>query len=228
MRSSPSSSPLVGLLSQWAGGGADVSRHDWAQQLGSWLNPFDAIALHGAHQAIQAFAATGQASAAQAAAGTLDDTWRRLRTDLGAAIAGYNLPDAADEDLVVTLGFSPYRQRYLELQRRMELRINPFRDHCRRILSQTNVRLRQLAELDAALEQALGKREKTLLAKVPALIEKRFEHLRKDAQDESKAASWLAAFDRDFQAVMHAELHFRLEPVGGLIEAFNNESQREQ
>lgn len=227
MHRNTSSSHLVGLLRQWAGVATEAPRQDWAQQLGSWLNPFDAIALHGAHQSIKAFAASRPASVDKARAGSLDAQWHQVRADLAQTIAAYDVPRVPEPATEVATGFAAYRQRYLELQRRMELRIEPFRDHCRRVLSQTNAALRQLAELDAALEQTLGKREKVLLTKVPGLLEKRFNHLRKQDPDGSRADGWLDLFERDFQAVIHAELTFRLEPVSGLIEALNNESSRE-
>ena len=126
--------------------------------------------------------------------------------------------------------YGPFRQRYLELQRRIEWRVEPFRQHCRVVLSQTSARLKHLAALDMAMEQVLAAREKMLLATVPAQIERRFSSSKKAHATASKDAAqgvgpaWLARFEREFQELLLAEVEFRLLPVRGLVEAFANTS----
>lgn len=248
MRRNLSRSRLVSLLGDWAFMDSEVSRQDWAQRLSLWLGPFDAITLNAAHQSIKAAAAEQPSHTRQPRSFTLDEEFRRVREGLVKAIAAPDLsrsnemrinrsalkPEQVGE---VVCEYAPYRQRYLEQQRRMEWKIDPLRIHCRQVLSQTNAKLRQLAELDAVLEQSLGAREKTLLSKVPVLLERRFEHLKKSHGDGLKlpqqqdasanwqqSGGWLNVFDKDFHGLLRAELDFRLEPVVGLIEAFSNEA----
>ena len=123
------------------------------------------------------------------------------------------MPQAVTEALVEE-DYGSYRQRYLDIQRRFELRIDPLRQHCRQVLSQASPRLRQLAQLDATLETMLMPRTQALLATLAVLLERRFHRYR---QDESLP---MADFEQDFQAALVAELHFRLEPVTGLVEAW--------
>lgn len=134
------------------------------------------------------------------------------------------------------LEYAPYRRRHLEQQRRMESRIGALRTRARQLLSGASPRLRQLAALDAALEEAFGEREQKLLSTLPALAERCFER-RLEAHRQALQASrqpdrpdawrqpggWLEAFGEDWRRILLAELDLRLEPVAGLIEAFGSE-----
>lgn len=204
-----SSSRFVRLLGDAAPRPAEASRQDPAERLSQWLNAFDAITLQAAQQPVRVQA--GQKPPRAAAARALEQEFLSLRQALAKAVTVNELP-GADAD------YLPYRQRYLDRQRQMELRIAPFRDHVRQTVAAASPRLRQLALLDAALEQTLGGREQKLLATVPALLEKRFEQLR-----QSRAEGWQQAFGRQWQAILLAEAELRLEPVAGLIDAFSNE-----
>jgi hypothetical protein len=121
---------------------------------------------------------------------------------------------AAVVDWVDEGDYGSYRQRYLDIQRRFELRIDPFRAYCRQVLTHSDSRLCQLAQLDLTLESLLASRTQTLLASLAALMERRFQRYQ---QDEDLPAE---GFEQDFQHAMLAELQFRLEPVTGLVEAW--------
>ena len=101
--------------------------------------------------------------------------------------------------------------------------IAPLRDHVRQTLSRISPKLRQLAALDAVLEQLLAPRAQLLLPEVASLMERRFEHLA-----QSDAAGWPEAFAKDWRLALLAELDLRLEPVAGLIEALNKELKYQQ
>jgi hypothetical protein len=113
----------------------------------------------------------------------------------------------------------------------MELKIAPLRAHTRQVAAKASPRLRQLATLDAVLEQALGGREQKLLAMVPVFLEKRYEQMRRahenggtsDEPTQGSPARWLGAFAQEWQAVLLAELEIRLQPVMGLVDALHNE-----
>jgi hypothetical protein len=122
----------------------------------------------------------------------------------------------------------------------MESNIGLLRTRVRAALSNYSPALRQIAELDAAFVKVLSDRERSLLAMVPALLEKRFGQLLRAhraalgdpaADDPTRwlqPGGWLTVFCRDLQRVLLAELDLRLQAVIGLIEAFGNEVTTQQ
>lgn len=247
LRSNFSSSRLVRLLGDGMPAPAESQRQDFAERLGQWLNVADAIALHAAHQSIQAMAParplrvrtdrTDRASA-------LNAEFQRVRATLAKAIQTppdtgttpkrhrHALPasvlpvDAEATPAAPDISFAPFQQRYQEHQRRMEMSLEALRGHVRQTLASATPALAQLAALDAVLDPLLGGREQKMLATVPAFLERRFDQLRQQHPTEpdapAAAPGWLASFEATFQATLLAELDVRLQPVLGMIEAFSN------
>ena len=129
-------------------------------------------------------------------------------------------------------GYAPFRQRYLSMQQVMEMDIGNLRGRLRGRLSAGPPELARLAAVDAVMEQALGPRERTLLAGVPALLKVHFERLRDEAETQAthgaeisgeaaalNAGAWLNVFRKDMQSVLLAELDVRFQPVEGLLAA---------
>jgi hypothetical protein len=219
----------------------EASGMDFAERLGLWLNAFDAIGLQAELLSIKAIktAAPGKPTDARPTrAQAIDEDFQRVRTALANAIAQDLVLNAASAG---DAAYSPYRQRHLELQRRMELMIAPLRDHVRQALCRVSPMLRQLAALDAVLEQVLAPRGQMLLPTVAALMERRFEQLRLAHRQELEAAGqqddpalwrqsggWLDVFGKDWRQALSAEMDLRLEPVAGLIEALSNELKNRQ
>lgn len=219
MRSDFSSSGLVRLLGEWTPLDAEASGMDLAERLGLWLNAFDAIGLQAAHQSIRAIRTTAPARPPDARAArtpTVEDDIQQVRTALARAIGRELAPPAGAGP--ADAGYAPYRQRHLELQRQMEQAIGPLRDRVRQALGRASPGLRQLAALDAVLEQVLAPREQALLPTAVALLERRFGQLRLAPAD-----GWPQLFARDWRQALLAELDLRLEPVAGLLEALGNE-----
>lgn len=182
---------------------------DFAERLGLWLNAFDAIRLQQAQQAIRA--ATAAPRGARKPPRLADDL-AQARAVLARAIARDPLQDAEPE-----AGYAPWRDRHLELQRQMDLLIGPLREHAREALGAASLRLRQLAALDATLQEVLAARTQALLPALPALLEQRHRQL--------KQADELDRFADDWRQALLAELELRLAPVAGLVEALKNESE---
>jgi hypothetical protein len=210
---------------------------DFAERMSLWFNAFDAIRLQAVHQSFRSDEAAGHGASTNTPTVRtrgLADEVRRARATLAHAIAqepGANAPDT---------GYAAYRRRHLELQRRMETMIVPLRDHVRQGLAAASPRLRQLAALDAVLEQVLAPREQSLLPTVATLLQRRFDQLRlanpsapdlAGQQDDAAAGQrppWLQSFEEDWRDALLAELDLRLEPVTGLVEALTNESNIQQ
>jgi hypothetical protein len=188
----------------------------------------------------------------------LSDDLRRVRAVLARAIAQEPGPvvetahtpadlrrlaraAAQPADATADASYAPWRQRHLELQRQMDLMIPPLREHVRHALAQGPARLRQLAALDAAMEQVLAAREQKLLPTLVERMERRFADLRaahlrsvQDSGQNDDAAAWwqpggwLHAFAGEWRQLLAAELDLRLQPVTGLLEAVAKEMNEQQ
>ena len=231
------------MLGSASGVEVATSSQDVAGQLAQWLNAFDAMALHAAHQTIEA-GPTGAAahalhSAAQAAGAVeaLDQEYRQVRATLeksiqtsGAPQPGSTRPRTGVAALPAAyetgIDYTPYRRAYSEQQRLMDLKIAPLRDHARQALSEASPALQQLATLDAALDQMLSARASRLWLAGPQLMARRFEQLRKQMDELAEPDTWLDDFSREMQQTQLAELEARLQPVLGLIETFSKEVKR--
>ena len=233
MRDTVSSSKLVRLLNDWAPLDAAPAGMDFAERLSLWLNAFDAIGLQAAHQSIRAIDTQAPAKPSEVRPirrPSPADDFRRVRSALEDLIA----QDFADDG-----NYAPYRERHLRLQHEMEQRIGPLREQVRQAVGRVSPRLRQLAALDAVLEQVLATREQMLLPTAVVLLERRFAQLRASHRQEAAAGEhpddagghedtgWLRAFREEWRKAVLAELDLRLEPVAGLIDAMGNETKNE-
>lgn len=255
-------SSLVRLLAQATGAGVGAPHEDVAERLSLWLNAFDAVALHGIHQAAQVAQVATAGPALHSVNGMAQQAvarqFQHTRTALVQAITGQGDPEGATgrragaratrataptapapEETVPD--YSVFFKRHLALQREMAQKIEPLRAAARQALAATGPQLRPLAALDALLERTLGGREHKLLASVPGLLEKRFAQLR-DAHLARVSATgqpdgpaqwrqpggWLAGFGKEWEAIVLAELHLRLQPVVGMMEAWGASPQTTQ
>lgn len=200
--------------------------------MGQWLHVRDAITLDAAHRAIQSLPAQWTVPRRRVAgtADMLEHEVQRVRDTLVQSILADPAPPAAvrrgrnalplAEGPVAPVAeptgeaaFAPYRQRYVDLQRQMELRIDALRVHVRKQLATRAPELAQLAALDAVMAQMLRERTDKALSALPALVERRCVQLGGAGSHDPKAWS------RALQEVLLAELETRLEPVVGLVEA---------
>jgi erythromycin esterase-like protein len=221
LQSTFSHSKLVRVLGQWTPVDADAPGMDVAERLGLWLNAFDAIGLQASQQAIRSIDTPVSRKPSHARlqpADSLAEDVQRLRATLAKAIAAPVEDDGT---------FAAFQQRQLKLQRDMEQMVAPLRDHARQVLAQASTSLRQLAALDAAMEQALATREQKALATIGALLDRRYKDLRRvHKQDDD--TSWLATYRAEWQQALLAELELRLEPLAGLVAALHNESKNQE
>ncbi|HEX5393210.1 MAG TPA: DUF3348 domain-containing protein [Rhodocyclaceae bacterium] len=246
-RSTFNSSKLIRSLSALQVAEVAESKQPIAERLGQWLGFNDALALFPILHPGSAAATDAPAVAAAGDSASLRDELTRVRavltraithtdwTELAAQARIESRPAIADGVAQVTADFFPYRRHCLALQRTMAMSIEALRGKARDALTGLSPQLKQLAALDAGLEQALALRERDLLGGVPTLLEKRFEQLREahlqarsDRQTPDDPAQWilpggwLSALHADLQGVLLAELELRLQPVTGLVEAHCN------
>jgi hypothetical protein len=208
-------------------------------RLSQWLGWTDAIALAAALNGPTPIVAQGEGESGSEG----QSEYVRVKAELKAAIIGVNKPAAVrprghravhgqgDTRSSEPVEFATYRRRYISLQQAMEAGITNLRGRLRGLLVCAKPGMAALANLDAAMEQALNEREYRLLAGVPALLEARFHRLRQAGlaeQGDGAAASnptavaagpWLDIFHTDMQSVLLAELDVRLQPVEGVLAA---------
>jgi len=215
---------------------ADIadSRQSFGERLAQWLDFKDAISLYSVlHGGLSDGASRSPAVRARAPQEELrrvrDSIIEAIRTDIqldvdGAAGGAHLSSDVEGE-------FLPYHRSYLTHQRSMQSALSNLRAQVRATLAEQSSSGKRLAALDSVLEQSLAARERSLLALLPVLLGKRFEHLLRargavmaeDSIQETPSGNWLPAFCRDMQAVLLAELDLRLQPVIGLMDALGKE-----
>lgn len=257
-RTSFNSSRLIRFLADLSIADATESKQAFAERLGQWLDFADAITLSAALGASPASQSAAQSGGQSVPTAAVDEEFARVRTALVSSITNscsFNAgetriklpvpkPGATieiNEGRGLAAAYEPYRRFHLAHQREMESSVRPLRAQVREALAKASPALKPLASLDAALDQILGDRERTLLSTVPLTLEKRFEQLLKAHQqtlletaqaDDSalwlQPGGWLASFCRELQGVLLAELDVRLQPVVGLIEAFSNEANKQK
>lgn len=223
-------SRLTCLLADLALVDADEPGAAFAERWGLWLDVGDAIALSATLAGSRTLAAAPDSlPPAQSFRTACEDVRyaleQSIRTSCSPHAAGrlrLPLPEAS--------AYQPYQRFYQAHQRDMELAIGPLRSRVRTVLAQSSPALRQLAALDRLLDDTLGSRESRLLGTVPPLLEKCFTRLRQaggaderaDGGRDGQPGGWWAAFGQTVQAALLAELELRLQPVIGLIEAFEH------
>ncbi len=230
---------LIRLLARMTDADVPESRQSLSDRLSLWLGWTDAIALasalNRAPPVVPAIArAPGDAEEQECA---------RVRTMLEDAITGINatapsrhrgqmrVPGQGEARVAPVVEYSTYRQRYTSLQQTMESSIGNLRGRLRTLLASATPEMTRLAVVDTVMEQALGARERSLLAAVPKLLAVHFERLRQieqtalaDAQASETPSGvvpgvWLDVFRKDMQSVLLAELDIRFQPIEGLLAA---------
>ena len=205
-------SPLVRLLAGWSAAGTPAGPSpDLAARWGAWLGALDTVQLQSALQAVTAMpGGSAPTQATQAAAAAMRAAARELqalRDQLTEQLQQAH-PLTSDDQ-----GFAPYRRRHLELQRTMASALAPLRARLRQALARQPGRLRQLAALDAVLAPQLDTTLQQQLARVLPHLQQRF-----------KQSTPPATFLADWRAALLAELDLRLQPLQGLLDAWQHEN----
>ncbi|MDX1458114.1 MAG: DUF3348 family protein [Marinobacter sp.] len=145
------------------------------------------------------------------------------------------LPEPREGDAPDSLpDVSRYQRFYLARQREIVAGVRQHRAQIRNTLAKSSPALAQLAELDAVFESTMSNFVGQSFGVIPGILEKRFEALWQAHQqahpaeeqapaDWMRPGAWLHQFCQDMKTLLLAELDVRLEPVLGLLDAFNQE-----
>lgn len=247
------SSSLVVLLQQWTRVECErAPQQDVAEQLSQWLSAVDAIQLSRALHAIGALPSETEQQRPAVDARAMDAVFQTAKADVMELISATLAPakpmrgradhtPVGEPDLQGQINFADHGQRYLGLQKQMGAKLVGLRAQMRQWLSKGSPALRQIAALDAVMEQILSAREHRLWASLPGYLERRLAHWYQKHQqtlqtsgqaDEPlrwrQSGGWLWAFEQDLQALLLAEMQVRLQPITGLLEAAHNEKTGQQ
>ena len=237
--STQSHSRLIRFLSDLALVDFETVNRDFAERLGLLLNFSDSILLADALKApvaVPSDTASGNTSPGSEPLDAADARVRflRARGSMVEAIVASCVPGSTTRIKWPTpgtgdnaLSFDPFWRFYAAHQRDMDLGVRALRTTVREAMSTASEPLRQLVALDVVLEDTLWDHSRRLLAVVPRFLEKRFNWLQQQAQEQNDAnalsSGWQMQFSGDLQGLLLAELDIRLQPVLGLVEALNNE-----
>ena len=214
---------------------APLPSQSLSARLGQWIDWRHAVALSAALDARPSPPPSEDSPPAHAQ----DSECARVRSMLVKAIEGdrafalVNPPSGAPGEAPGAEGAPPdyafFRQRYVALQQVMEAETSHLRGRVRGMAARRAPALQQLAAMDAVMERALGRHERTLLSALPELLGRHFERLQHAALDapgtpaaSHAATAWLEPFRKDMQRLLLAELDIRLQPAEGLLAALRN------
>jgi hypothetical protein len=244
---------LLVLLQQWTGVEHEgEAQQDVAQQLSQWLHAVDAIQFNRALHAIESMRSGAKQSMPEVDTRALDAVFQTAKADLMELISANIAPARAmrgrahrapadDSYPEAPEDFAPHIQRYLGLQKQMDVKLAALRAQVRQWLSKSTFELRQLAVMDEVMERMLGAREQRLWASLPGHLERRLAHRRHQHQQALQTSGqedapqrwrqpggWLSDSEQDLQALLLAEMQVRLQPITGLLEAAHNETTGRQ
>ena len=247
------SSNLVVLLQQWTGAEVEQApQQDVAEQLSQWLSAVDAIKVSRALHAIAALPAKEVSLVQATDVSAMDAVFQASKADVIALITPnvacskpmrthadhtpVDSPDSWDQE-----DFAAQVQRYLGMQKQMDAKLGALRAQMRQWLSTGSRSMRQLAMLDAVLEQMFRAREERSWARLSGYVERRLVHRHNEhhkmLQTTGRAddpmcwrqpGGWLFAFEQDLHALLLAEMQVRLQPISGLLEAAHDDKTGRQ
>ena len=246
MAKAPQRTPVAGpafirLLARLADAELPASSPALADRVTGWIDWNRAVALS---KALDRPLPTATAGAPVFEESDVDE-YTRVRAALVSAIAvdidpirgnprkAKLLPqDAVPAPLdYASLSFTPFRERYRDLQQTMQAATGKLRGQLRDLLASASPGLARLAEVDSVMDMTLSPREQELLGTVPELLGQHFERLQQHApslaENGSAAAAefnvgppaWVQRFQQDMRDVLLAELDVRFQPVDGLLAA---------
>ncbi|MEH6551239.1 MAG: DUF3348 family protein [Pseudomonadales bacterium] len=237
-------SRLVRFLSDMNVSDVKVSHQYFAERLGDVIDINESIRLSSAHSSLS----TTRFNPREVVTEQVIEEFFQLRTAIVQSIVNSLSPDTAVSRIKLPAvsgpeqAYEPYLRFYQAHQRDIDFKVQGYRSTLRTTVAGRSEKLAQLAALDLALENTLLDHNRKLFVVVPRLLGKRYEYLWQqhektlatqkhdddDGQSSSRNTLWLDTFYADIQGLLLAELDVRLQPVLGLIEALNEEVDKNQ
>ena len=239
------SSALIRFLSELDVAENTLSHNDFGERLGRLIGVSDSIALAAAHSKLRRAGLAESDIKLNPETNDIEEKTQQVRAasimfinksfehDAGAASLPFPVPNAAGTH-DTPLAYEPYFRLYATHQRELDSKVQSLRAEVRQAISEAHPKLAQLSALDEALDNTLSPHTRKLFVSIPKLLEKRFRtlqvslntvntHSTTDPQQCLQPGGWLAQFRDEMKQVLLAEFELRLQPVTGMIKAFNKE-----
>ena len=235
------SSRLIRFLTDLAVTEVEVSHERFAERIGRLIDFSESIILSGAHGELNnlAFEKTtdsiadinelflsGRVAMVQFIVASCVQVNCKTRIKFPVLDVGGAQDPEGEFDAEVA--YQAYYRFYALQQRDMDTKIQHLRLQIRDSATGCSPRLARLAVLDTALADTLHVHTRRFFSIIPKLMEKRFRYLvsqqiDSDPQYWTDTNGWVTQFCREMRGLLLAELDIRLQPLLGLIEAFNEE-----
>ena len=251
MQSNPNKdSKLVRLLSEYQLSKVDVNHEKFAERLGLLVDLSDSVALSESLRAIPSMSYNINRKDSDSHESTLVKKLLEQRSDIlksilksfdpSAVFVQFRLPTPKhDTPIHEALNFDQYQRFYLLHQSEMDFKIEKIRANVRHKIASRSLKLAQLAVLDKTISRSMSLHTRKHFSTIPKILKSRFTQLYADYQsvnDRSdfvdnpskwlEKSGWLSQFYAEMQQLLLAEFEVRLQPVIGLVEAYNEDIEK--
>jgi hypothetical protein len=240
-------SKLVRLLSEYKMTNIEVSHNNFAERLGLLVDLSDSVTLSESLRAIPKMSHKLADGKVDAKCDHLVQEFLTQRSiifksilksfDLNAVFIPFKLPaPTSNTSNKEAINFDPYKRFYLLHQSELDFKTEKLRTFVRKIITDRSLNLAQLAELDKTFSQSMMVHTRKRFSIVPKLLEIRFKQLFSEYRETFKDSDfvdkplfwinetgWLTQFYSEMQQLLLAEFDVRLQPIIGLVEAYNEE-----
>mgnify|MGYP000137798836 CR=1 FL=1 len=243
-------SKLVRFLSEYEISNVEVSHKNFAERLGLLVDLSDSVTLSESLRAIPKMVHKTAEVVAEKEGDNLVQAFLKQRSavlesilksfDSKAVFIQFKLPiPKSNTSIEEAIKFDQYQRFYLLHQSELDFKIEQIRSFVRKVISEYSLNLAQLAELDKTFSKSMTIHTRKRFSVVPQLLKVRFDQLYSDYCDSLSESTcvdkpifwvtkngWLTQFYSEMQQILLAEFEVRLEPIIGLVEAYNEEIEK--
>ena len=234
----PNASRLIELLCQMTDTHEPISHKNFSLQLSQLIDLSDSFSLSDTFRGIPRLKPPAQPSSEE----NIKARFISHRSEMVSFIINgfaskdvkksFCLPELSVEQLKdPSTAFDRYYRFYVLHQNDLDAKIIQSRNFVRKSIENHSLAMKQLVALDIAIAGTISAKTRQTFASVPKLLKQRFLQLLSEHSDNlaatdssnSSSPAWLNDFVFDMRQLLLAELDVRLQPVLGLIEAFDEE-----
>jgi hypothetical protein len=243
-------SKLVRLLSEYEASNIEVSHKNFAQRLGLLVDLSDSVTLSESLRAIPKMAHKEGEVLAEDECDSFVQEFLKQRSivlksilksfDFNAVFIQFKIPTPqSDTSISDAINFDQYQRFYLLHQSELDVKTEKIRALVRKEISKHSLSLAQLAELDKTFSKSMVIHTRKRFSVVPKLLKVRFEQLYSEHCERLNGSTcvdqplswinekgWLTQFYAEMQQLLLAEFEVRLQPIIGLVEAYNEEIEK--